>query len=199
MTEAFTLAQRAGRSTEPSRLGESVLVMVDCQNTYTTGAMTLSGIEAAMAEAARVLEKARATGTPIIHVMHDSGPGSAYDIRAEIGQIHTSVAPREDEATVVKRLPNAFAGTDLQARLEAIGRKNLILAGFMTHMCINSTARGGFSLGYRSTVVGDATATRDLPTRDGGVIPAAQLHEASLAALGDLFAVVVNRADDLPA
>ena len=198
MTEAFTLAQRAGRATEPNRLSESVLVMVDCQNTYTTGVMTLSGIEAAMAEAARVLEKARAAGTPIIHVMHDSGPGSAYDIRAEIGQIHASVAPRDGEATVVKNLPNSFAKTDLQARLEAIGRKNLIMAGFMTHRCINSTARGGFSLGYRTTVVGDATATRDLPTRSGAVIPAAELHEASLAALGDIFAVVVNRAGDLP-
>ena len=143
MIEAFTLAQRAGRPNEPSRLSESVLVMVDCQNTYTTGVMTLNGIEAAMAEAARVLEKARATGTPVIHIMHDSGPGSAYDIRSEIGQIHPSVAPRDGEATVIKNLPNSFAKTDLQAKLEAIGRKNLIMAGFMTHMCINSTARGG--------------------------------------------------------
>lgn len=199
MAEPFTLAQRAGKPAEPCRLSESALIMVDCQNTYTTGVMKLSGIEAAMAEASRVLAQARETGTPIIHIMHDSGPGSPYDISSEIGQIHDSVAPQDSEAVVVKRFPSSFAQTELQAQLEAIGRRNLIMAGFMTHMCINSTARAGFSLGYRSTVVANATATRDLPAPGGGTVPAAQLHEASLAALADLFATIVSKAEDLPA
>ena len=107
------------------------------------------------------------------------------------------MAPRDGEPVIVKKKPNAFVGTDLHDRLQAAGRQNLILAGFMTHMCVNSTARGAFSLGYRITVVGDATATRDLPARDGGVLPARALHEASLAALSDLFAVVVDGVDDL--
>jgi hypothetical protein len=47
-------------------------------------------------------------------------------------------------------------------------------------------------------VVAGATATRPLPTATGGVVPASVLQEASLAALSDLFAVVVPRADDLP-
>ena len=62
-----------------------------------------------------------------------------------------------------------------------------------------TTVRAGFDLGYRTTVVGHATATRDLPKPDGGVVPARSLHEASLAGLSDLFAVVVGRAGDLPA
>jgi len=73
-----------------------------------------------------------------------------------------------------------------------------VIAGFMTHMCVNSTARGAFNLGYRPTVVAGATATRPLPTATGGVVAASVLQEASLAALSDLFAVVVPRADDLP-
>ena len=72
-----------------------------------------------------------------------------------------------------------------------------VLAGFMTHMCINSTARGAFNLGYSPTVIASATATRDLPLAGGGEVSAAALQAASLAALGDLFAVVVRRADDL--
>jgi len=65
-------------------------------------------------------------------------------------------------------------------------------------MCINSTARGAFSLGFRPTVVASSTATRDLPALDGSIVPAAQLQAASLAALNDLFAVVVGKQTDIP-
>jgi nicotinamidase-related amidase len=198
MSEPKTLVQITGRAAVPCRLGESALIMIDCQNTYTTGRMTLSGIEAALEEAARLLGRARAAGTPIIHVMHDGGPGSLYDLRQEIGQIAEPVAPLDGEATIVKTLPNAFAGTELHERLQDLGLKTLIVAGFMTHMCVSSTVRAGFDLGYRTTVVGGATATRDLPKPDGGILPAKNLHEASLAGLSDLFAVVVARAEDLP-
>ncbi len=198
MTEPKTLVEMAGREAAPCSLGDSALVMIDCQNTYTTGRMKLSGIEAALAEAAQVLGRAREVGAPVIHVMHDGGPGSPFDLRQEIGQIATQVAPLDDEITLVKTLPNAFARTDLHERLEGLGLKNLIVAGFMTHMCVSSTVRAGFDLGYRTTVVGNATATRDLPKPDGGIVPAQNLHEASLAGLGDLFAVVVGRAGDLP-
>jgi nicotinamidase-related amidase len=191
--------QIAGREATPCRLGESALIMIDCQNTYTTGRMKLSGIEAALEEAALLLSRAREAGTPVIHVMHDGGPGSLYDLSQEIGRIAEQVAPADDEATIVKTVPNAFARTDLHERLQALGRENLIVAGFMTHMCVSSTVRAGFDLGYRTTVVGNATATRDLPRPEGGTVAAKSLHEASLAGLSDLFAVVVGRAEDLPA
>ena len=99
---------------------------------------------------------------------------------------------------IVKRHPNSFRETDLDARLRESGMKNLFLAGFMTHRCVNSTARGAFNLGYNATVIGDATATRDLPGVDGEVVRAAQLQTATLAGIRDLFAVVVPRVDDLP-
>ena len=67
----------------------------------------------------------------------------------------------------------------------------------MTHMCVNSTARGAFNLGFAPTVVANATATRDLPAPDGSVLGAAELQKASLAMLGDLFAVIVRSTDDL--
>lgn len=75
--------------------------------------------------------------------------------------------------------------------------KDVVLAGFMTHMCINSTARSAFSLGFRPTVVASATATRDLPAPDGSIVPASQLQAASLAALADLFAVVAQKQTDI--
>ena len=92
----------------------------------------------------------------------------------------------------------AGAATDLHERLQKLGVSNLVLAGFMTHMCVNSTARGAFNLGYRPTVVAAATATRSLPTPQGGIVHAEALQEASLATLSDLFAVIVSNAAALP-
>jgi nicotinamidase-related amidase len=68
----------------------------------------------------------------------------------------------------------------------------------MTHMCVSASVRAALDLGYYSTIVSGAAATRDLPTPSGGVIDAAHLHEASLAALADRFAIIVDTADQLP-
>lgn len=197
MTQPHTLRDLAGLDPTPCALSDSALVMIDCQNTYRTGVMALVGVEEALAEAAKLLDRARNCDAKIFHIAHDSGPGSPYDYSAEIGRIADPVAPREGEPVIVKNKPNAFVGTDLHDRLQAAGCKNLILAGFMTHMCVNSTARAAFNLGYRTTVVGNATATRDLPARDGGILSARDLHDASLASIADLFGVVVDGVDDL--
>ncbi|MDP4023201.1 cysteine hydrolase family protein [Methylobacterium sp. NEAU 140] len=197
MTDLKTLRNLSGLSPEPAGLTGSALVLIDLQNTYREGVMRLSGVEPAIAEAAALLARARTAGTPVFHVRHDAGPGSPYDVRAAIGQISDEVAPRDGEAVITKAYPSSFVGTDLEARLKAAGVTDLILAGFMTHMCVNSTARSAFSLGFRPTVVAAATATRDLPAPDGSVVPAAQLQAASLAALADLFAVVTPGQRDI--
>ncbi|OKH63988.1 isochorismatase, partial [Mycobacterium sp. SWH-M5] len=183
---------------EPVRLADSALVLIDCQNTYTQGVMELEGVQAALDATAELLDRARSAGIPIIHIQHDAGPGSPYDVREKIGAIVDSVVPRGDEPVVVKNFPNSFVQTDLQQRLQVVNASNLVLAGFMTHMCVNSTARGAFNLGFAPTVVAAATATRSLPGPDGSVVPAAAMQSASLAAIADLFAVVVPDAASIP-
>src|ERR1700712_3953578 len=151
----------------PPPLAESTLVMIDLQNTYTYGVMELEGVQAALDEAAAPLERARSAGIPIIHVQHSDGPGSLYDVEGESGAIVARVAPRGDEAVVVKQYPNSFVEPDFDENLKAVGAGNLVIAGFMTHMCVNSTSRGAFVHGYAPTVVAAATATRSLPGPDG--------------------------------
>lgn len=197
MSQLNTLRNVAGLPQQPGRLDDSALVLIDCQNTYRQGVMRLEGIEGALAEAARLLARARQLGTPIFHIQHDAGPGSPYDIRSDLGAIAAEVAPIAGEPVVVKNYPNSFVGTDLAAQLERAGVKQLVLAGFMTHMCVNSTARGAFNLGFQPTVVARATATRALPAPGGGVVTAENLQQASLAALGDLFAVIVQSTDEV--
>ncbi|SEH70296.1 Nicotinamidase-related amidase [Mycolicibacterium rutilum] len=198
MAEHPTLRALSGLPAQPESLASSALVLIDCQNTYTRGVMELDGVQAALDEAERLLDRARTAGIPIIHIQHDDGPGSPFDIRDDIGAIVDRVAPRGDEPVVVKNYPNSFVGTDLDERLKAVGAQNLVLAGFMTHMCVNSTARGAFNLGYAPTVVAKATATRPLPDPTGGELSAAAVHTASLAAIADLFAVVVPDAATIP-
>lgn len=197
MSEPTTLRALSGLPAVPANLADSTLIMIDFQNTYTRGVMELDGVDAALEHAAELLERARSAGIPIIHIQHDAGHGSPYDVRTEIGAIVDRVAPREGEAVIVKTFPNAFVQTDLDERLKAGSAHNLLLAGFMTHMCVNSTARGAFNLGYATTVVAGATATRALPSMTESV-PAAAVQAASLAAIGDLFGVVVPDAAAVP-
>jgi len=197
MTENATLRQLAGLADQPATLADSTLIMIDCQNTYTRGVLELEGVQRALDQAAELLDRARSARIPIVHIMHDAGEGSPYDLRDEIGQIVDRVAPRDGELVIVKTFPNAFTGTDLDQRLTAAPGRDLVLAGFMTHMCVSSTARGAFSLGYRPSVVAGATATRALPGPRGEPVSAGAVQAASLAAISDLFGVVVPTASDI--
>ncbi|MFD7663640.1 isochorismatase family protein [Streptomyces sp. NPDC059788] len=202
ITPSVPLRDVIGLDGRPPRLSESVLLMIDFQNTYRTGVMALEGAEQALAAAARLLDRARAAGTPVVHIVNDGGEDTPYDIRAHIGAISDQVAPADGEPVVVKRFPDSFHATELEKTLGDLGAgpgsgKDLVLAGFMTHMCVSSTAQGAFNLGYRPTVVAETTATRALAGPDGTVLPAATLHTAALTTIGDLFGLVVPTADAL--
>ena len=198
MADPITLRAASGLPADPPALGASTLIMIDCQNTYTRGPLELDGVQAALDQAEALLDRARSAGIPVIHIQHDAGPGSPYDVRGESGAIVDRVAPWDGEPTIVKTYPNSFTGTELDSLLKQGPERPLLLAGFMTHMCVNSPARGAFSLGHASTVVAGATATRDLPGTDGRVVEAAALQAASLASIADLFGVVVPDVRSVP-
>ena len=194
-----TLRELTGMSQSPSSIADSALVLIDCQQTYREGVMQLVGVEPALEEAAALLARFRAAGRPVIHIMHDAGPGTPYDVTAPIGQIAELVAPLPGETVIVKKYPSAFEQTELDEELKRLGVHNVVYAGFMTHMCVNSTTRASFNHGYANTVVAGATATRPLPALGAGNdVSAESLQAASLSALSDLFAVVVPNSADVP-
>ncbi len=196
-TASKALRDIVGLGQEPGALRDSALIMIDLQNTYRKGVMQLSGVEQALAEAAKLLEMARDLRVPVIHIRHDAGPGTPYDVSADIGAISDEVAPIAGEPVITKNYPNSFVQTDLDERLKALGINKIMLAGFMTHMCINSTAHGGFNLGYAPTIVASATATRALEGAHGQVLSAQQVHDAAIASTRDLYAAIVDRVSDL--
>ena len=192
MTAPKTLLELAGADLRPPRLADAALVLIDLQNEYVGGPIALPDANGAIASAGRLLARARENGTPIFHIAHKGRPGGLFDRTADRGAIVSALAPLPGEPVVEKGLPNAFAGTDLQALLSATGRKDIILAGLMTHMCVSSTARAGLDLGYRITVDADSCATRDLPDGRGGTIAASTIHEVALAELSDRFAIIAR-------
>jgi nicotinamidase-related amidase len=192
MTAPKTLLELAGADLSPPLLADACLVLIDFQNEYRAGPLALPDADAAIATAARLLARARQSGAAIFHVAHKGRAGGLFDREAARGAIVDSLAPLGSEPVVEKPLPNAFAGTDLETRIAAAGRKNVVLAGFMTHMCISSTARAALDLGLRTTIAADACATRDLPDGRGGAISAATIHDVALAELSDRFAIIAR-------
>ena len=196
MNTPKTLLEMAGAPRVVAKWESAALLLIDPQMEYVSGGVPLSGIEAAIAECARLVALARQAGAPIFHIVHHGRPGGAlFNPEGQYVAIMPQLAPVGGEAIVVKHLPNSFAGTELDQLLRAGGRKQLVIAGFATHMCVSATTRAALDHGYAATVVAAACATRDLPNPLGGVVPAASVHQATLAALADRFATVVPAAD----
>lgn len=196
MSAPQTMFQLLGRSYAPANLAKATLLVIDPQEEYRSGQLQLPDVEAAIREIARLLQAARSLGSPVIHARHLGIPGGVLDPQGPRGLCIAGLEPLPGEAQVEKRSPNAFANTPLHELLQASGRLDLIVCGFMTHSSVSTTVRAARDFGYRSTLVASACATRDLPFGDQ-LIPAAQVQQISLAELADNFAMVVSDVDAL--
>lgn len=155
--------------------------------------MELVGAEEAGKAAGRLLADFRRRELPVIHVQHISTrPGAGFFLPGTDGvNFHESVAPRENETVIQKNFPNSFRATELQNILQKNGIKELVICGMMSQMCVNSTVRAAFDLGYQCIVAHDACAAPVL-TFEGRELSADCVHAASMAALSSLFARVVR-------
>jgi nicotinamidase-related amidase len=175
-------------------MADTALLIIDVQNDYFPGGpMELEGAEAAGAKAAQALAKFRKEGLPVFHVRHLSvRPGATYFIPGTPGaEIRAAVKPLDGETVVEKNFPNSFRGTALQNHLEKGKVKSLVVAGMMTHMCVDASVRQAADLGYKVTLLSDACATRS-QIFGGESVPARQVQAAFLAALNGAYAKVVK-------
>jgi nicotinamidase-related amidase len=173
------------------------LIIIDIQNDYFPGGkMELEGSPEASLQAAKLLDAFRAKGLPLVHIQHVSNrPGASFFLPDTEGvKIHANVAPRSGETVMQKNFPNSFRGTKLLEHLRALGADHLVIAGMMTHMCVDATTRAAFDLGFSCSLAHDACATRALTFGEQRV-PAAQVHAAFVAALAGLYAKVQSAAE----
>lgn len=192
-SQPFTLRSLLGEPDLPPPPQESVLVVIDAQREYdSTGLLPLPDVDRAGQNIAQLVANVRGASAPIVHIAHQGAAGMPFAPEAG-GRFLDFADPEGDEVTVLKSLPNAFADTELLKVLEDIGMRKLVIVGFMTHMCVSSTARAALDLGFETTVVADATATRALPSSDGGEqLRAADVHAFALSALADRFSLITQ-------
>ena len=172
----------------------TAVLLIDIQNDYFSGGkMPLERMDEAAANARALLDAFRSRDLPVFHVRHLSvRPGATFFVPGTPGaDINTLVSPIAGESVIEKNFPNSFRGTPLLDELRTAGIDGLIIAGAMSHMCIDATVRAASDLGLRCMVAEDACATRALEF-NGAIIPAAQVHGAFMAALRVPFANVVK-------
>jgi nicotinamidase-related amidase len=173
---------------------KSCLVLVDIQIDYFRGGkMELVGMKEAAANAAILLGHFRKVQLPVIHIQHIAArPDATFFLpETEGALIHPTVAPREGEVVVVKHFPNSFRFTSLQEILKEQQTYDLVVCGAMSHMCIDSTTRAAFDLGFSCTVADDACATKDLIYQNR-TIKAADVHASFMAALSVPYARILS-------
>ncbi len=174
---------------------KTALVLIDYQHEYRNGPLALPDEGSVTPIACRLRAWAEQSGIAVIHVLHRAPVGALlFGAGSPGAEALPGLVPAAGETVIYKQLPSAFTGTELAEVLQAGGVENLLVAGYMTHNCVDSTAREAFHRGYKVAVVADASATRDLPGPGGATITAAQVHAGVLAGLGDRIAEIVDLA-----
>ncbi|MFD1065465.1 cysteine hydrolase family protein [Oceanobacillus locisalsi] len=171
----------------------TALIIVDIQNDYfPNGNMELVNTDKGAANAAKVLEWFRQHHKDnIFHIQHiASDPSLGFFLPdTEGANINDAVLPLENESVITKHFPNSFLNTELESKLKEKGITNIVVAGMMTHMCIDATVRAAVDLGYETTLIEDACATREV-AYNGKTVPAEQVHYAFVGALHGMYAAI---------
>ncbi|HEU0096444.1 MAG TPA: isochorismatase family cysteine hydrolase [Rhizomicrobium sp.] len=159
----------------------TALLLIDFQVDFASpdGAMAdrgadLDDVPAALAQAVRLADAARAAHVPVVFVRLITRPGSESKVAREASQRHGDEPPlcaegthgadffgprpKPGEAIISKSRFNAFAGTGLADQLHGQGIDTLVLAGLTTECCVAATAWAGFELDFHVFIAADACA-----------------------------------------
>ncbi len=175
------------------------LVLVDIQKDYFEGgSMELVEMERAADNARKLLDYFRKRDMPRFHVQHIATyPGSTFFLPGSTGaEIHELVKPWGSEPVIEKHFPNSFRATCLADLLFEKNVVQLLVCGAMSHMCIDSTVRAAFDIGFPCLVAEDGCTTGDLTFRDQK-LSAANVHSSFMSALKGTFAQVLSTEDIL--
>ena len=172
---------------------KTALILVDIQNDYFPGGkMELVGSVEASLRAARLLAFFREEHLPLVHIQHVSTrPTATFFLPNTEGvKTHTSVQPLQGETVYQKHFPNSFRETPLLAHLQREQIERVVIAGMMTHMCVDATVRAAYDFGFQCLVAEDACATRVL-THAGQTVDAEDVQRSFLAALDGTYGKVL--------
>ena len=176
----------------------TVLILIDLQNDYfPLGKMELHESEKAVQYASCLVSFFREHQLPIFHIQHVSvRPGATFFLPDTKGaEIHPAVKPFDGEIVVQKHYPNSFRETTLLENLQRTSVQKIVVAGMMTHMCVDATVRAATDYGYECLIAHDACATRSLKFA-GREVAAQDVQTTMLAALHGIYGKVMS-ADEI--
>jgi len=175
---------------------KKALIIIDMQNDYfANGKMELVGIEEALRNTLQLIELAKTKRYEVFFIQHISlrENASFFLPNSEGVELHKSFKIKN--ATLIqKHYPNSFRETNLMQKLVQKDIKNLIICGAMTQMCVDTTVRAGFDLGYKIELIHDACATKNL-IFESEVVQAKDVQNTFMASLNGIFCDVKSFED----
>lgn len=169
------------------------LLVIDVQNEYFTGALPITYPHGHLANVLRAMDASAEHNVPIVVVQHTfAQPDKPFFQRGTVEwQLRPEVSDRPHDLLMEKNLPGSFTGTDLENWLRGRGVDTVAIAGYMTHMCCDTTARQAVHRGFSVEFLSDATGT--LPLKNSaGEVSAEELQRAILCAQQMLLSEVVS-------
>lgn len=133
---------------------------------------------------------------PVLYTMHNSREArSPLKLSLPTGCIKEGLEPREGEPVIVKDVNSGFVGTSLSLSLHRLQVRRLVVAGFFTNMCVETTVRMAGNLGYDTYLVPDACATSNRIGRDGVDHDPEIVHDMAVASMNGEFCTAISTAD----
>lgn len=176
-------------TTQPNR----ALLVIDVQNEYFTGKVPVTYPPGSLASILRAMDTAAQSGVPVLVVQHAAPQPDSPVFRkgSKEWELHPEIARRPHQALFHKSLPGTFTGTELENWLRQHGIDTVTIAGYMTQMCCDTTARQALHRGFKVEFLSDATGTLAI-ANSAGSVTAEQLHNAILVVQQSRFSQVMT-------
>ena len=169
------------------------LLVIDVQNEYFTGALPITHPAGHLEQILKVMDAA-AGRIPTVVIQHHFADGPIFRKGSHEWELHPEIAARPHDLRIEKSLPGSFTGTPLEHWLRDRGITTVSIAGYMTHMCCDTTAREAVHRGFAVEFLSDATGTLPLSNKAGSVT-AEELHRSILCAQQMLLSDVIDAAE----
>ncbi|MFF2754760.1 cysteine hydrolase family protein [Psychrobacillus sp. NPDC058041] len=140
---------------------KSALLIIDVQNGMFLKENPVFNANLVISNLKQLLVNARNNNIPIIYIQHNAPTGKMLEPGTKEWEIHPEITPTIIDIIIQKTTPDSFYKTKLQEELQKLDIKQLIIAGIQSEVCVDTTCRNAYSLGYDITLVTDAHSTWD--------------------------------------
>ncbi len=138
---------------------KKVLLIIDVQNGMFQEENVVFNGDRLIKNLNDLLKKARLTKTPVFYIQHNAPVGKPLEFGTKGWEIHSEIAPENEDIVIQKATPDSFFNTSLDEKLKKQGIEHLYIAGIQTELCVDITCRRAFSMGYKVTLVSDTHST----------------------------------------